>query len=161
MPKIVFKNRPYRILGVAVDYDVYLKLRSISTSKGVSLSDLLREIIYEYLEKHGLMEKEVTITDSGLNLQNQFISIADRLELEECINYLKRDIEIMKSSVPKSKDWINANFRIRKVIRKVKSIMAKGSILNRKQIEEAIKLIKEYEKCLKNDLNDESPYFSQ
>ena len=152
MPKRVFGDRPYRIIGVAIDYETYLLLRELALRKEMQLSDLLRDIIDEYLEKSGLKEKEVVAHDSGISIMKTIEYTILTTELSEYLPYLRREIEMLKSTIPKSQKWIGAKNRAMKLIKKIYAIIQKLGVINNKNVREAIKLIHEFKKCVEGDV---------
>lgn len=151
MPRPQKLNMPI-VKSFVLEYEQFILLREIAQAKGISLSDLMREIIEEYLSKHGLIEKKAVARDAGIQQAiNGVIAKIDNIEFDEALGILKRELELMRKSIPKSPMWINANFRARKALNKIKALIAKGSILSKKKIDEAIRLIHEYEKMTSSE----------
>lgn len=141
-----------RIVPVYLEYEQYLLLNEIALRKEISLSKLLREVIDEYLEKRGLKEQKAVAHDCGISIMKTIEYTILTTELSEYIPYLKREIEILKSTIPKSRRWIGAKNRAMKLIKKIYAIIQKLGVVNNKNVREAIKLIHEFKKCVEGDV---------
>jgi len=136
------------IVTFGIDYEDYLLLRELAQRKGISLSELLREIIDDYLARCQLKEKKIVAQDSGFSIMKTIEYTLLISELEECLPYLRRYVNILKSSIPKSPKWLDAKRKSTKLIKKVYAIIQKLGIINNKKVKEAIKLINEFQKCI-------------
>jgi len=148
MPRPPKLNNP-RIVPIIFENEQYLLLKEVAEKMNRSISDIIRELVDEFLAKHGLIEKKVVVHDAGFNVLRQLEYNMVIMDIEELLPYLRRDIEIMRSAIPKSREWINARNRARRTVKKLYALIQKLGVTNNKKVREAIKLINEFQKCIK------------
>lgn len=115
MPRPPKLNNP-KIVPIIFEYEQYLLLKEVAYRMGKSISDIIRELVDEFLAKHGLIERKAVAHDAGINVLRQLEYNMIIMDIEELLPYLRRDIEIMRSTIPKSREWINARNRARRTI---------------------------------------------
>ena len=144
MPRKIFHGRPYRVIGVAVDYDVYLILKEIAYRKNILLSDLLREIIYDYLKRHGLVKAKAVAQNGGLNTLRALDTEVTIMEIRELNEQLKKLIAKMKDGIPGSQSWLEAKYTGLKIVKKLNALIQKAGIIDDKNVKEAIQNIHKF-----------------
>lgn len=122
------KLGPYRIVAFAIEIDKYQMLREIAFNKGKTLSELLRDIVDDYLEQQGLMNAEVVAADGGLKT----LSLIEQKLLVSELNVIMQDLERLSRYIPTLRkgtiDWHDAIEKMRCKIRKALSIIQKIGI---------------------------------
>jgi len=100
------KLGPYKIVGFAIEIEYYNILKELALRSGVTVSELLRKIVYDYLREHGLMEAEIIASDGGINtlsaLEQKMLSV----QLKDLINELERIVKSLQSMPKKARGTI-------------------------------------------------------
>jgi len=133
------------IVTFKIEHETYILLKEIAYRKNMSVSALIREIINEYLERHGLKEAKVTATDCGINELKMIDEQVTLLEIRELNEQLKKCIESMCNSIPKSQAWLEAKYTAIKIIRKLNALIQKYGKVGNKVVYEAIRNIHKFE----------------
>jgi len=119
---------PYRIVAFAIEIDKYNILRELAFHKGVTLSELLRDIIDDYLKKNGLLNAEIVAANGGLKT----LSLIEQKLLSSELNTIMQDLERLSKYILSCRrgtiEWHDTLEKIRYKIRKALTIIQKIGI---------------------------------
>jgi len=154
MPKVVFRGRPYRVIGVAVDYDVYLALREIARVKGVGLSDLLREIIDDFLRRHGLKEAEIVAHQGNIITLGQIEQRVLAIEFNESLSNLERMLSRLEREKRGSITYYDLKEKVHKEIKKTINVAHRLGVPSEKSLTKLYKLVEKYEEITQEKVKE-------
>jgi len=143
------KLGPYKVVSFAIEIDKYQILKEIAFQKGKALSDLLREIIDDYLKSHGLMKAEVVAMSGGIKT----LSMIEQKLLSSELKEIMLDLEHLAKRInqyPKGTiSWYDVIERMRSKIKRALAIIQKLGIPSDKTLQK----LKHYSELVDNALS--------
>jgi len=140
-----------KIVPIIFEYDQFLLLKQISQAKGISISEIIRDLVNEYLAKHGLIEAKAIARDSGVSVLKNLDYTVTIMEIRELNQALKRCINMLESNIPGNERWLNAKHRGMQIVKKLNALIQKAGVVDNKHVKEAVKLIHEFKKHIETE----------
>jgi len=121
----------YKIIGVPIEIEYYNILKELSRERGIPMAELVRNIIYKYLEKQGLRKAEVIAKDGGIQtlskIEQKMLAIELRDLIKELEGYVSK-LQSMPKLARKTIEWYDAVSRLDDGIKKALNIMRRLGI---------------------------------
>ncbi|RLF82424.1 hypothetical protein DRN38_00190 [Thermococci archaeon] len=143
------KLGPYKVVSFAIEIDKYQILKEIAFQKGKALSDLLREIIDDYLKSHGLLEAEAVAMNGGIKV----LSLIEQKLLTSELKELMMDLERLSKKIneyPKGTiSWFDIIEKMRAKIRRALTIIQKLGVPS----DATLKKLRQYSELVEKSLS--------
>ena len=117
----------YKIVGFAIEIEYYNMLRELAFEKGLTVSELLRRIVYEYLEKLGLRRAEVVAQDGSIitlsKLEQKRLAIEFNKSLYQCMEIVNSIRNMEKTYGSRIGNTLSLHSKVAELDEKIKYMM--------------------------------------